>query len=187
MKTLIGVMEAGGGKDVSLHVSVTIDFNGSDKAENESPVCMMHDDPTESRCQFFRLTVYEVCEFLLLLLLNCCCRTPLAGRSSLRSEISIGGGLPCLCSFFFFSQREADVLSFFDFSVLGWNRNSSHYAICEYYCTDGPFFYTQHLLQSLWILNWVSQKRDRMRFIRKVMWHLRTLQLISGQRWSCVY
>lgn len=123
MKPLIGVMEAGGGKDVSLHVSVSIDFNGSDKAENESPVCMMHDDPTESRCQFFRITVYEVCEFLLLLLLNCCCRTPLAGRSSLRSEISIGrgwGGLSCLCSFFFFfTQQEADVLSFFDFSVMG--------------------------------------------------------------------
>lgn len=48
MKPLIGVMEAGGGKDVSLHVSVSIDFNGSDKAENESPVCMMHDDPTMS-------------------------------------------------------------------------------------------------------------------------------------------
>lgn len=40
MKPLIGVMEAGGGRDVSLHVSVNIDSNGSDKAENESPVCI---------------------------------------------------------------------------------------------------------------------------------------------------
>lgn len=162
MKPLIGAMEAGGGKDVSPHVSVSIDFNGSDKAENESPVCMMHDDPTESRCPFFRITVYEVCEFLLLLLLNCCCRTPLAGRSSLRSEISIdGGGLSCLCSFFFFfslSRKQAFFLSMiFLFWVDSLQPETVHIMLYVNIIAQ------EHLLQSLCILNRVSQKRDTVR------------------------
>lgn len=197
MKPLIGVMEAGGGKDVSPHVSVNVDFNGSDKAKNESPVCMMHDDETESWCQFFRVTVYEVCEFLLLLLLNCCCRTPLAGHSSLRSEILIGGSFLAFAAFFFsLSAKQTFFLSLiFLFWVDPLQPETVH--IMLYVNVTARmgwphffFFFFAHATPPAKLVLFKSyprKKRENERFIKKVMGHLQRISSWSPDRDDLVF